>query len=331
MIQMLAARHALRNTWVGIALAVSVAGLVYANILSIPAPVSAALVSAFALEACLYALPGIEGARQRLERRLRRPALALLMTASAALPYCVYALPTGVFRPASLAAILALASAASFWYVFFPRRPAIDLAYVALVGAVILLYPFARLYGTPVPRLPLFILGQLMWTRLAIFECLSLANMQPEGFGFLPRRREWAAGAVNFLLFLPIGALLGWALKLVRFHPRQGDWRLTALLAAGTFLGMLWVVALREEFFFRGLLQRWLGRSLRNDWAGLAAASVLFGLLHLPFRGFPNWRFALLAAVAGAFYGRAYLTTRSVRAAMVTHALVNTVWRVFFW
>jgi membrane protease YdiL (CAAX protease family) len=273
----------------------------------------------------------MEGARKRLEQRMRRPALALVMTVSAALPYCVYALPTGVFRPGSLVAILALASVASFWYVLFPRRPAIDLAYVAVIAAVMLAYPFALVYATPVPRLPLAILGSLMWTRLAIFECLSIGNMHPEGFGLLPNRREWAAGAIHFLLFLPVGALLGWALKLVRFHPPNGDWRITALLAAGTFLGMLWVVALREEFFFRGLLQRWLGRWLRNDWAAVSAASVLFGLLHLPFRGFPNWRFAILAAVAGAFYGRVYLTTRSVRAAMVTHALVNTVWRVFFW
>jgi membrane protease YdiL (CAAX protease family) len=302
-----------------------------ANLQNIPAPVLAPLIAAFAIEACLYALPVIEGARRRLQQRVRPPTLALLMTASAAVPYCVYALPTHLFRPASLAAILALASVASFWYVFFPRRPTIDLAYVAVVAAVMLLYPFARIYGTPVPSLPLAILGSIMWTRLALFACLSLANMRPPGFGFLPQRREWAAGAFNFLLFLPVGALAGWLLKLVRFHPPRLDWRLTALIAVATFLGMLWVVALREEFFFRGLLQRWLARWLGNDWAALAVASVLFGLLHLPFRGFPNWRFALLATLAGVFYGRAYLTTRSVRAAMVTHALVNTVWRVFFW
>jgi hypothetical protein len=57
---------------------------------------------------------------------------------------------------------------------------------------------------------------------------------------------------------------------------------------------------------------------------------VLFGLTHLTFHAFPNWRFAMMAAVAGVFYGRAYLNARSVKAAMVTHALVNTAWRVFF-
>jgi hypothetical protein len=85
------------------------------------------------------------------------------------------------------------------------------------------------------------------------------------------------------------------------------------------------VVALREEFFFRGVLQEWL-----DSRTGLVVVSVAFGLVHLPYREFPNWRMAILATVAGLFYGRAYLGARSVRAAMVTHALVNTTWKVFF-
>ena len=53
-------------------------------------------------------------------------------------------------------------------------------------------------------------------------------------------------------------------------------------------------------------------------------ATLAFGLVHLPFRSFPNWRFALVATVAGFFYGRAYSLSGGIRAAMVTHALVNT-------
>ena len=59
-------------------------------------------------------------------------------------------------------------------------------------------------------------------------------------------------------------------------------------------------------------------------------SSVIFGLVHLPYRAFPNWKFAILATVAGWFYGRAYLKTGSIRAAMVAHALTNVTWRVFF-
>jgi membrane protease YdiL (CAAX protease family) len=112
-------------------------------------------------------------------------------------------------------------------------------------------------------------------------------------------------------------------LRDVRLEPR------TFLLMAATFLGVLWILAVAEEFFFRGVIQQFLARLLGSDRAGLAIASVIFGLAHLGYREFPNWRFALLATVAGVFYGRAYLQAQSIRAAMVTHALVVTVWKTF--
>ena len=99
---------------------------------------------------------------------------------------------------------------------------------------------------------------------------------------------------------------------------------------AATFVGVLWVVALSEEFFFRGLLQQWIGEWTGRPALGLAAASIVFGAVHLGFRAFPNWKFALAAAVAGWFYGRAYRQAQSIRASMVTHALVVTLWRAFF-
>jgi membrane protease YdiL (CAAX protease family) len=52
--------------------------------------------------------------------------------------------------------------------------------------------------------------------------------------------------------------------------------------------------------------------------------------VHLPYGGFPNWRFALLASVAGVFYGLAFRQASSIRASMVTHALTITTVRVFF-
>jgi membrane protease YdiL (CAAX protease family) len=75
-----------------------------------------------------------------------------------------------------------------------------------------------------------------------------------------------------------------------------------------------------EEFLFRGLIQnllsRWLGVPL-----GLALASVVFGLSHLP-----DPRYAVLATIAGVAYGWVYLRTEKVTASAVTHALVDTVW-----
>lgn len=300
-------------------------GALYAHFQSIPAWLAAPIVAAFALEAVFYVAAGWEPARRLVERRLRGPALATGMTLSGVLPYVIYAAPTGLFCWTALGCVAVLAALVSFWYVALPRRPVTTLAFVALVAGVLLAGLFQPIYGTPLPGLKLGLLGELMWTRLAVLAVLSMARIEVRGFGFLPDRREWAAGCANFALFLPLGALLGWMLKFSQFHLRPGAWWQTAASAALTFLGMLWVVALREEFFFRGVLQEWF-----DSRVGLVAVSAAFGLVHLPFRGFPNWRFAILAAVAGLFYGRAYLGGRSVRAAMVAHALVNTAWKVFF-
>ena len=97
-----------------------------------------------------------------------------------------------------------------------------------------------------------------------------------------------------------------------------------------TFFGTLWVLALGEELFFRGLLQQWMCGWLKNDWAGLFATALVFGSVHLWYGVFPNWRFAVLAAVAGVFYGLAFRQGKGIRASMVTHALTVTTWRTFF-
>jgi len=102
-----------------------------------------------------------------------------------------------------------------------------------------------------------------------------------------------------------------------------------AVQAIGTFFGFLWVVGLAEEFFFRGLLQAWVAEWLGNQRLSLCLVSVAFGSVHLWFKPFPNWRFAIMAALAGVFYGLAFQKEKSVRASAVTHALTVTVWRLF--
>ncbi|MGE5570109.1 MAG: CPBP family intramembrane glutamic endopeptidase [Rhodospirillales bacterium] len=322
-----------RGVWIrltGLALMIFVAGLIYAYFLSIPAALAVPLAFAFALEALFFVAVVWEPPRRLCERRFNRPALAALAAASGILPYLISAVPAGVFRWDGFASVAALAALVSFWFVLFPKKPALNLMFTAVVAAGLLADIFEPLYGQPAPRLKLGILGDMMWTRLAMASVLWVGRFEIKGLGFLPSRGEWAAGLKNFLLFLPAGLLLGWLLDFARFNPKPFAWWQTLGLALATFLGMLWVVALREEFFFRGLLLEWISGWTRSDAAALVIPSLLFGLVHLPFRGFPNWEFALIAAAAGLFYGRAYLQARSIRAAMVTHALVNTTWRVFF-
>jgi hypothetical protein len=61
----------------------------------------------------------------------------------------------------------------------------------------------------------------------------------------------------------------------------------------------------------------------------LFASSALFGLAHFNKRAVFNWRYVILAAIAGVFYGRSYLAKRRVLSAGITHATVDTVWSIW--
>ncbi len=198
------------------------------------------------------------------------------------------------------------------------------------MAAVYLSGVFGWIYPRASPHVSLQIMGHLMWVRVGIVAILSIRGFENIHFGFLPSKADWRIGVQAYLIFLPVAAALAYALHSLHLHLPALAWWKYAAVVAGTFAGMLWVVALGEEFFFRGFLQQLLSRGLRSEIAGLLAASALFGLVHLPFRSFPNWRMVALAGTLGLFCGAAFLRARSVRAAMVTHALVATTFRLFF-
>ena len=303
-----------------------IAAAVYSQQQDIPTSITVAVVPAFLLETAMYLAAGLQRTRGLLER-LGPKRLATAMTITSVVPYMLYSVPTGVFSWASSGQILALAGLASFWFVVAGRRSGTDLLYLVLMATPVLLKVFKDIYADPLPRLQLFVLGILMWYRTGLLAVLSIRKMEGINFGFVPARRDWVVGVRNFAYFLPLGMLLGWWLDF--FSIRQSAGWMAPVLLIGTFVVTLWVLATAEEFFFRGLLQQVLTRLSGSEWVGLLAASVIFGLAHLWYRQFPNWKFVLLATCAGLFYGRAYIEARSIRAAMVTHALVVTVWKVF--
>lgn len=311
-----------------LALAVlTVTGLWYAGERGVAPGVVAVLLPAFLLELALYAAGGTEAVRARLEE-IRPAALVCLLTLSSPLSYLACSAPTGTFDIRSLLTIVGLAAVAALWFLAVPRGAYADVTFLLIMAAPVVLEVFEAVYPDLSPRVPEHSLGLLMWYRTGLVALLVVRRIEGVGFGFVPRRSEWAIGIRNFGFFLPPGIAFAFALGFVRLRPVEWDLR-TVLIAAATFFGTLWVLAVAEEFFFRGLLQQLLSRVFRSNVAGLLVASLLFGAAHLGFREFPNWRFAILATVAGLFYGRAFLQARSIRAAMVTHALVVTTWRVF--
>jgi len=288
-----------------------------------------AVVPAFLVELAFYLVPGFEEARKRFERLGSKTTLAALLALSGLLPYCIASVGLGTFQWISLAELAALVFAASFWYAF-ARGKVADVLFLAYLAGVWLSTIFNHIYARPAPHVQLEMLGKLMWIRVGLTALLSIRVFDGAGFGFIPTRRDWRIGFQYYLYFLPAGGLAAYLTRFAKFHVAAMAWWKFPLYALGTFLAFLWVIALAEELFFRGLIQRSLTRELRSEAAGVLSTSALFGLVHLPLRAFPNWRAAIVAGILGMFCGLAFIRANSVRASTVTHALVVTTWRLFF-
>lgn len=301
----------------------ALAAWLYARRMAIPAWAALPIAAAFLIEFPFYLLPAFEAPREWLAQR-RKSVAALLLAASAVTPWIVYSLATGEARLTHFALLAAIALVLSYWYVAMPAAPFVDLLFLAAIAAVYLSKVFDRIYLSPIPKLQISALGHLMLIRAAALAVLVFRGGVKAEYRFIPTRAEWWAGLRCFAMMLPVIALAYWSLGLVRWRAHPS---LTALAA---FPLVLWVVALSEEFFFRGLLQQWIGDWTRSAITALIVASVLFGSAHLGFhRIFPNWRWAIVAGILGIFCGLAWRNARSVQAAMVTHALTVTLWQVF--
>jgi len=311
-------------------IAACIGAYVYSHQQHISSTVALAVVPAFLVELAFYLVPGFASVRKTFDALGSKALRASLLAASCLIPYLIEALSTRAFRLASFAELVTLVLVAAFWYVWISRGTLADLLFLGFMAAAYLSKQFDHIFGLPAPHVALGILGQLMWIRLGLMAVLSLRSLDDERFGFIPTRDEWRIGAKHFLYFLPIGAVLVYLVQLGQFHLHPRSWWAFAAVLVLTFLGILWVVSLAEEFFFRAFLQRVLASGTHSQTAGLLIAAVLFGLAHLPFRRFPNWRLAIVATALGFFCGLSLLRARSVRASMVTHALVATTWRVFF-
>jgi len=147
------------------------------------------------------------------------------------------------------------------------------------------------------------------------------------GYRFEWDRGIFVNGIANFVVFAAIAIPLGLAI-----HFLQYSFNLSKLYPVPlTFTGIFLFTALPEEFLFRGLIQNWIQRVTANRSVSLIAGAVIFGASHLN-NGppIPNYRYFLMASIAGVFYGRAWRNTGSLMSSSLTHALVDTFWSVFF-
>lgn len=155
-----------------------------------------------------------------------------------------------------------------------------------------------------------------------------LLARQGKGVGYsLGWGKSWTRYVLgSFLVFGCIAIPVGLRIHFIQFAPQWSRW--------SSFLGLsvaiLMFTAWPEELLFRGLLQNLLARSSKSDLAGWWTSSVFFGLSHITNGGFPNWRYAALATVAGLFYAWTWKKTGSIFASALVHAAVDVSWHFLF-
>jgi len=147
------------------------------------------------------------------------------------------------------------------------------------------------------------------------------------GYRFEFKRKAVAVALICFVLFAAIAIPLGVAIHFIRYTFQVQK----LMLAPATFVGIFLFIAIPEELLFRGLIQNCLERMAGRRILGLVLASIVFGASHLN-NGppVPNYKYFLMATIAGIFYGIAWQRTGSLSASGLTHALVDTAWSVLF-
>jgi len=172
-------------------------------------------------------------------------------------------------------------------------------------------------------------LGNLLLVDAGLYAFLGIRRLSGTGFDFHFRWTDLKTGFRELLFFGPAVIVLGLALGFIHPHANVPN----VLRAALSWLGIFVFVAVPEELFFRAWVQNLLERRV-GRWAALLIASILFGLSHFNKRNFGsshfNWRYVLLATIAGIFYGRAWREQRRVPASGITHTCVDWLWYLWF-
>jgi membrane protease YdiL (CAAX protease family) len=169
-------------------------------------------------------------------------------------------------------------------------------------------------------------LNELLLVDIGLYGFLAIRQLGGTGFDFHLRWSDWKTGLRELLFFMPLVLILGSALGFIHSHAKLPPIGTAALRWLGIFL----FTALPEELFFRAWVQNLLERRLGRRTA-LVIASALFGMSHFNKRSAQfNWRYVLLASLAGIFYGRAWRERRRVPASTITHASVDWIWGIWF-
>jgi uncharacterized protein len=255
--------------------------------------------------------------------RLLPAAAQLLLPAVFVVPYLLVAVPLHLLRVGWLLLYLLLPSAVAILLAVARRYDPelrghwIDFLVMLALGLAVDLRWFE-------PAWPhwLAAMNKLLLLDAGLYGFHIIRQLDGVGFDLRWKPADWKIGLREFLFYAPIAIILGLVLGFLHLHGHvERPWLIPAIWIF-TYL----LVALPEEIFFRGWMQNLIERRLGRVPALLITAAI-FGLSHFNKRAVHfNWRYVLLAGIAGIFYGRAWRTERRIAASAITHACIDTVW-----
>jgi uncharacterized protein len=259
--------------------------------------------------------------------KLSASALPLLVL----VPYLIYSVGTRSFSWSALAKLAAYALAPAILLVpdHRRRRETANWRDFAAMSAVAVPIPAGWLSKIWTWPEDLYFLLPLTAVCTGVYAFVVVRHLEGVGYRLLWRKADVTSALANWAVFTVLAIPLGYALHFIHFHPHAVSWSALGL----QFIGIYLTIAIPEELMFRGILQNLLEKSIRGcppgRW-GLLIASVIFGASHFHHPPVPNWRYCIMATVAGIFYGIAYQTRRRISSSALTHALVDTLWHFWF-
>jgi hypothetical protein len=314
-------------------------GLVLVRIRIDPGRLAALMESVALLLGAFVGLTQTTFVRQLRHWAMASPALAAGLPFLLLIPYLIFGLGTRTFSLLALGKLIA--------YILVPtvlllpdrlhHRESINWRDAVAMVALAVPVSVGWLQGIWTWPQDIYVFRPVFCVLVGGYGFMVLRNLEGVGFRLVWRKQDVWDALLNLLAYSIVAIPLGITLNFIHPHSAASLEHLRGMGPVGNFLllfiGIYLTVAIPEELLFRGILQNLLVRTIQKGprgLYGLLIASVVFGAAHLHHPPVPNWRYAMLAALAGIFYGNAYRTRQRLCASALTHALVDTIWHFWF-